>query len=146
MLSQNSKFFYVLLLSGILIIFSFSYNIYKEVSEAGKCNRSNNFIDGLGGSISLIDQNEKSFSLEEKDITLSLVYFGYSYCPDICPYDLERNAYVKDMMDEAHVSGTKTKKQHYSKNRDSSDKSKHHQKKRLKRKSKRASRSKKRKD
>lgn len=37
-----------------------------------------------------------------------------------------------DMMDEAHVSGTKTKKQHYSKNRDSSDKKKHHQKKRLK--------------
>lgn len=37
-----------------------------------------------------------------------------------------------DMMDESHVSGTKTKKQHYSKNRDSSDKSKHHQKKRLK--------------
>ena len=103
MLSQNSKFFYVLLLSGILIIFSFSYNIYKEVSEAGKCNRSNNFIDGLGGSISLIDQNEKSFSLEEKDATLSLVYFGYSYCPDICPYDLERNAYVKDMMDEEQL-------------------------------------------
>jgi len=51
-----------------------------------------------------------------------------------------------DMKDEAHVSGTKTKKQHYSKNRDSSDKSKHHQKKRLKRKSKRASRSRKRKD
>jgi len=43
-----------------------------------------------------------------------------------------------DMKDEAHVSGTKTKKQHYSKNRDSSDKSKHYQKKRLKRKSKRA--------
>jgi len=40
-----------------------------------------------------------------------------------------------DMMDEAHTSGTSTKKQHFSKNRDSSDKSKHHQKKRLKRKS-----------
>jgi hypothetical protein len=51
-----------------------------------------------------------------------------------------------DMMDEAHVSGSKTKKQHYSKNRDSSDKSKHYQKKRLKRKSKRAARSRKRKD
>ena len=103
MLSQNSKFFYVLLLSGIIIIFSFSYNIYKEVSESGKCNSSNNFINGLGGSISLIDQNEKSFSLEEKGSTLSLIYFGYSYCPDICPYDLERNAYVKDIMDEEQL-------------------------------------------
>ena len=103
MFSQNSKFFYVLLLSGIIIIFSFSYNIYKEVSESGKCNSSTNFIDGLGGSINLIDQNEKPFSLEEKGSTISLIYFGYSYCPDICPYDLERNAYVKDIMDEEQL-------------------------------------------
>lgn len=51
-----------------------------------------------------------------------------------------------DMKDEAHVSGTKTKKQHYSKNRDSSDKSNHHQKKKLKKKPNRVSRSKKQKD
>ena len=82
------------------IIFSFSYNIYKEVSSSGTCNKSDNFIDGLGTSIDLIDQNEQPFSLEKQDTPFSLVYFGYSYCPDICPYDLERNAYVKDIMDE----------------------------------------------
>lgn len=42
-----------------------------------------------------------------------------------------------DMMDESHTSETKTKKEHFSKNRDSSDKKKHYQKKRLKRKAKR---------
>ena len=103
MLSLNSKFFYLLLLSGILIIFSFSYNIYKEISNSGACNKSNNFIDGLGASIDLIDQNDRPFSLEKQDTPLSLIYFGYSYCPDICPYDLERNAYVKDIMDEAQL-------------------------------------------
>jgi len=103
MLSLNSKFFYLLLLSGILIIFSFSYNIYKEVTNSGSCNKSNNFIDGLGASINLIDQNDRPFSLEKQDTPLSLIYFGYSYCPDICPYDLERNAYVKDIMDEAQL-------------------------------------------
>ena len=100
MLSHNSKFFYLLLLAGMAIIFSFSYNIYKEVSSSGTCNKSDNFIDGLGTSIDLIDQNEQPFSLEKQDTPFSLVYFGYSYCPDICPYDLERNAYVKDIMDE----------------------------------------------
>ena len=100
MLSNNSKFFYLLLLAGMAIIFSFSYNIYKEVSSSGTCNKSDNFIDGLGTSIDLIDQNEQPFSLEKQDTPFSLVYFGYSYCPDICPYDLERNAYVKDIMDE----------------------------------------------
>ena len=103
MLSQNSKFFYLLLLSGSLIIFSFSYNIYREISNSETCNKSNNFIDGLGATINLTDQNNRPFSLEKQDTPLSLVYFGYSYCPDICPYDLERNAYVKDIMDEAQL-------------------------------------------
>ena len=103
MLPQNSKFFYFLLLSGLVIIFSFSYNIYKELSGSESCTEPTNFIDGLGGPIELIDQNESFFSLEDQDTRLSLVYFGYSYCPDICPYDLERNAYVKDIMDEEQL-------------------------------------------
>ncbi len=103
MLPHNSKFFYLLILSGLVIIFSFSYNIYKELSGSASCNESTNFIGGLGGPIELIDQNESFFSLEDQDTRLSLVYFGYSYCPDICPYDLERNAYVKDIMDEEQL-------------------------------------------
>ena len=100
MLVYNQKFFYLLLLSGIVIIFSFSYNIYTHISESETCKKSTNFVDGLGGPIELIDQNETTFSLEKQKASLSLLYFGYSYCPDICPYDLERNAYVKDIMDE----------------------------------------------
>ena len=100
MLSANRKFFYLLLFSGILIIFSFSYNIYMHISESGTCNKSTNFVNELGGPIDLIDQNETTFSLKKQNASLSLLYFGYSYCPDICPYDLERNAYVKDIMDE----------------------------------------------
>ena len=103
MLPQNSKFFYLLILSGLVIIFSFSYNIYKELAGSANCNGSTNFIDGLGGPIELVDQNESFFSLEDQDTRLSLIYFGYSYCPDICPYDLERNAYVKDIMDEEQL-------------------------------------------
>ena len=103
MFSQNSKFFYLLILSGLVIIFSFSYNIYKELSGSASCNESANFIDELGGPIELIDQNGSFFSLKDQDTALSLVYFGYSFCPDICPYDLERNAYVKDIMDEKRL-------------------------------------------
>ena len=85
MLSQNSKFFYLLLLSGLVIIFSFSYNIYKEIKGSSTCDNSSNIIEGLGGPINLIDQNEMSFSLIKQDAAFSLLYFGYSFCPDICP-------------------------------------------------------------
>ena len=103
MLSADRKFFYLLLFSGIVIIFSFSYNIYTRISESGTCNKSTNFVSGLGGPIDLIDQNENAFSLQKQNASLSLLYFGYSFCPDICPYDLERNAYVKDIMDEQQL-------------------------------------------
>ena len=103
MLVYNQKFFYLLLVSGIVILFSFSYNIYTHISESETCKKSTNFVDGLGGPIELIDQNETTFSLEKQKASLSLLYFGYSYCPDICPYDLERNAYVKDIMDEQQL-------------------------------------------
>ena len=49
------------------------------------------------------DNTKEAFSLEKQNASLSLLYFGYSYCPDICPYDLERNAYVKDIMDEQKI-------------------------------------------
>lgn len=104
MLSNNSKFLYFLLLSGLVIIISFSYNIYREISITGTCNEKSNFIEGLGGPIDLIDQNGTAFSLEKQNTPLSLLYFGYSFCPDICPYDLERNAYVKDILYENQLN------------------------------------------
>ena len=41
----------------------------------------------LGGSFILTDQNGKVF--DSKKVNLKkLLYFGYTYCPDICPFDL----------------------------------------------------------
>jgi protein SCO1/2 len=33
----------------------------------------------------------------------SLVYFGYTFCPDVCPMDNARNAEAIDLLDEAGV-------------------------------------------
>ena len=43
----------------------------------------------LGGSFVLTDQYGKVF--DSKKVNLKkLLYFGYTYCPDICPFDLLR--------------------------------------------------------
>ena len=41
----------------------------------------------IGGSFSLIDQNGDKFNSNELK-KKKLVYFGYTYCPDICPFDM----------------------------------------------------------
>jgi protein SCO1/2 len=42
----------------------------------------------IGGSFTLIDQNGKTRSDAEFRGKLMTVYFGYTFCPDICPTDL----------------------------------------------------------
>ena len=41
----------------------------------------------MGGSFVLTDQNGKTFN-SKKINKKKLLYFGYTYCPDICPFDL----------------------------------------------------------
>ena len=42
----------------------------------------------LGGSFILTDQNGEIFDSSKVNIKKKLIYFGYSFCPDICPFDL----------------------------------------------------------
>lgn len=50
----------------------------------------------IGGPFSLV--NGDGQTVTEKDVLTgpTLVYFGYTFCPDICPTDLARNALVAD--------------------------------------------------
>jgi protein SCO1 len=43
----------------------------------------------LGGSFSLVDQNGRQVSDSDYNGRYRLIYFGYSYCPDVCPVDLQ---------------------------------------------------------
>lgn len=44
----------------------------------------------IGGPFTLTDQDGKKLSWSDLDGKYRLVYFGYSYCPDICPLDLQK--------------------------------------------------------
>jgi protein SCO1/2 len=55
-----------------------------------------------GGSFQLVDYNNKPFT--DKDLLgeFALLYFGFTFCPDICPEELEKIASAVDMV-EAQV-------------------------------------------
>ncbi|MFN3605937.1 MAG: SCO family protein [Cypionkella sp.] len=53
----------------------------------------------IGGPFTLVDEN--GATVTDKDIITgpTLVYFGYTFCPDVCPLDNARNAEAVDLLD-----------------------------------------------
>ena len=54
----------------------------------------------IGGPFTLTDENGKRVT--DKDVLNqpSIVYFGYTFCPDICPTDNARNAEAIDLLSQ----------------------------------------------
>lgn len=55
----------------------------------------------IGGPFELVNAEGKTVTDVEVIDRPSLVYFGYSFCPDVCPFDVARNASAADLLKEA---------------------------------------------
>ncbi|AOZ67959.1 SCO family protein [Rhodobacter xanthinilyticus] len=54
----------------------------------------------IGGAFTLVNQDGKTVTDADVITKPSLVYFGYTYCPDVCPLDNARNAEAVTLLDE----------------------------------------------
>jgi protein SCO1 len=52
----------------------------------------------IGGPFTLTDESGKTVTDKEVLAKPSLVYFGYSFCPDVCPLDNARNVEAVDLL------------------------------------------------
>jgi len=70
----------IMMLSLVVVIALgiFFIDILKDKTEKGT---------KLGGRFILIDQNEMTFDSKTSNKN-KLIYFGYTYCPDVCPFDI----------------------------------------------------------
>ncbi|MCB1329857.1 MAG: SCO family protein, partial [Maritimibacter sp.] len=57
-------------------------------------------VASIGGPLSLIDENGAQVTEAEVISKPTLVYFGYTFCPDICPTDNARNAEAIDLLSQ----------------------------------------------
>lgn len=57
----------------------------------------------IGGDFELIDENGTLVSKTDVINMPVLVYFGYTFCPDICPIDVMRNAEVTYLLGEKGI-------------------------------------------
>ena len=57
-------------------------------------------VSQIGGPFSLLDSGGKTVTDADVITAPSLVYFGYTFCPDVCPMDTIRNAEAVDVLEE----------------------------------------------
>lgn len=55
--------------------------------------------------ISLVDHDGQSFTNERLQGQWTLVFFGYTYCPDICPLTLASLAQFSDLLEDTPYAG-----------------------------------------
>lgn len=60
----------------------------------------------VGGSFTLVDAGGREVTDAEVFTAPSILYFGYTYCPDVCPLDAQRNAEAVRLLDERGILAT----------------------------------------
>lgn len=56
----------------------------------------------IGGAFALTDQDGKTVRDSDLDGKYRIVYFGYTYCPDVCPVDLQVISKGLSQFEKAH--------------------------------------------
>lgn len=83
-----------------------SLNSKDSKFEQCSVNKIAGGTSAIGGPFSLIDETGTRVSDTDVLTKPSLIYFGYTFCPDVCPLDVSRNAEAVDLLDEAGVDTT----------------------------------------
>eukprot|EP00775_Hariotina_reticulata_P007260 gene7260-7473_t len=88
-------------LGAFLAVVAVAQNKAQQKVE-GMMQRSQEVVGraAVGGPFSLIDQDGKPFTHENLPGKFSVLYFGFTHCPDICPDELEKLAAALDLIEK----------------------------------------------
>lgn len=54
----------------------------------------------IGGPFEMVDHHGRTVSDEDVITKPSILYFGYTFCPDVCPLDTARNAFAVELLED----------------------------------------------
>ncbi len=57
----------------------------------------------IGGPFTLVNQDGETVTDAEVIDRPALLYFGYTFCPDVCPLDTDRNAIAVEILEERGI-------------------------------------------
>lgn len=72
----------------------------KAANDFASCTQAAVAGGAIGGPFELVDEN--GVTVTDKDVITkpTILYFGYTFCPDVCPLDNMRNADAQRILDE----------------------------------------------
>ena len=73
------------------------YVVFNSGGSPDDC-RGGQVAGRIGGPFTLVDQSGRTVTNADVITKPSLVYFGYTFCPDVCPVDNARNAEAVDLL------------------------------------------------
>lgn len=80
---------------------SYAFIQYQNAGNTfANCGAGQTTGGDIGGPFTLIDETGKTVTDVDVISKPTLVYFGYTFCPDVCPLDAARNAQAVDILEE----------------------------------------------
>ncbi|MBL4612232.1 MAG: SCO family protein [Emcibacter sp.] len=86
----------LMVLAGIFIFVAAGYLVKTDKTTIKTAQQNNKAL--IGGPFSLINHHGKSVTNEDFRGKYMLIYFGYTFCPDICPTELQIMGQALDLV------------------------------------------------
>ena len=72
----------------------------RDADAFAQCRASQVAGGDIGGPFTLVNGDGVTVTSEEVIDQPSLIYFGYTFCPDVCPLDVARNTVAIEILEE----------------------------------------------
>lgn len=92
---------YAALAALVLAVIVGGTAVYTWLAPETDCGAGVALGADIGGPFELVTAQGATVTEAEVLDKPSLVYFGYTFCPDVCPFDLARNALAVDLLEDA---------------------------------------------
>ncbi|EAR53017.1 PrrC [Oceanicola granulosus HTCC2516] len=82
---------------------TFAWTVARSGGDLADCLGGQVAGGAIGGPFELVDEAGATVTSEEVLTEPTLLYFGYTFCPDVCPLDTARNATALDLLAERGI-------------------------------------------
>ncbi|ABG30171.1 SCO family protein [Roseobacter denitrificans] len=108
---MNTRFIALISVAGVVGVLGglwLATQSSKSDDQFAQC-RSSTVAGGagaLGGPFELVNAQGETVTDADVITEPSILYFGYTFCPDVCPLDVARNAVAVEVLEENGMSVT----------------------------------------